>query len=190
VSVYNAATGGSLVGSAQGQRPQTTITVSGLQPNTDYWASFDGSARSGPYRTLPLTTTTTTSSTTTTTTTTTTQPTTTTTTTSAPTTTTGGTSACTATYKVVGEWPGGFQGEVSVKAGASAVSSWTVGFSLGSGQTITQLWGGKFTASGSSVTVKNEAWNGALGSGAATTFGFIGSSSGSTSAPTATCTTP
>jgi endoglucanase len=95
------------------------------------------------------------------------------------------TGACTATYKTVNSYPGGYQGEVTVKAGSAAISGWTVTWTLGSGQTISQLWSGQYTPNGSAVSVKNLNWNGSLSSGASTAFGFIGG--GTASTPTLTC---
>jgi dienelactone hydrolase len=96
--------------------------------------------------------------------------------------------ACTATYRITGQWQGGFQAEVTVTAGAAALSGWRVGWTFGNGQTVTQVWGGRHTASGSAQTVTNETWNGNLAAAASTTFGFLGSSTGANSAPSATCT--
>jgi hypothetical protein len=96
--------------------------------------------------------------------------------------------ACTATFRSVNSWPGGFQGEVTVKAGASAINGWTVTWTLASGQTITQLWSGTLSTSGSAVTVKNLSWNGALAASASTTFGFT--ANGSPSTPTLACSSP
>ena len=101
---------------------------------------------------------------------------------------TGSTDACTATYRTVNAWQGGFQGEVTVRAGAASINGWTVRWTLASGQTITQLWSGTLTTSGSSVTVRNVAWNGSLGASGSTAFGFIGN--GSASTPTLTCASP
>ena len=92
--------------------------------------------------------------------------------------------ACTATYTTIGSWPGGFQGEVTVAAGGSALSGWTATFDLGSG-TVSQLWGGTHSVSGSRVTVANAPWNGSLAPGQSATFGFIGT--GSPSTPTVAC---
>ncbi|NLT57220.1 MAG: cellulose 1,4-beta-cellobiosidase, partial [Actinomycetales bacterium] len=61
---------------------------------------------------------------------------------------------------------------------------WSLTFTFPSGQTITQGWVGKFSQSGSRVTVTNEAWNGSLGSGQSTSPGFIGNWNGSNAAPT------
>ncbi|MFJ2029096.1 cellulose binding domain-containing protein [Streptosporangium sp. NPDC087985] len=103
----------------------------------------------------------------------------------------GGGSGCTATYAVTNSWPGGFQGEVTVKnAGTSAISAWTVKWSFPNGQTITQLWSGVYTQTGAAVTVKNESWNGNLAAGASTTFGFGAGWTGTNGVPApVTCTT-
>ncbi|WP_173074762.1 cellulose binding domain-containing protein [Phytohabitans rumicis] len=50
------------------------------------------------------------------------------------------------------------------------------------------VWNGTLTTSGSAATVKNVAWNGTLGAGASTTFGFI--ADGTPSIPSLTCTSP
>jgi chitin-binding protein len=140
-----------------------------------------------PTTTRPTTTTTRPTSTTTTTT----RPTTTTTrpsiTTSVPTSTTAGTKGCAATFKTVGQWTGGFQGEVTVTAGASSISGWKVAVAFPNGQTITQAWSTAVTGSGSSVTASNLSWNGTLGAGASTTFGLLGSWNGTNGAPQLTC---
>jgi lysophospholipase L1-like esterase len=95
--------------------------------------------------------------------------------------------ACTASYRIVGQWPGGFQGEVTVaNSGPTAMSRWTVRFRFAN-QTITQSWSSTLTQSGLDVTATNAAWNGALAPGASTAFGFIGSWTGSNPMPVATC---
>lgn len=96
--------------------------------------------------------------------------------------------ACSATYRTIGSWSGGFQGEVTVKAGAAAINGWTVTWTLASGQSLGQVWNGTLSTSGSVATVKNVSYNGALGAGASTTFGFI--STGAASTPALACTSP
>ncbi|MGW3962601.1 cellulose binding domain-containing protein [Amycolatopsis sp. NPDC005003] len=97
---------------------------------------------------------------------------------------------CTAAPRVVGSWNGGFQGEVTVtNSGTAAFTGWTAKFTLPAGQNITQIWGGTATGTGS-VTVQNVAYNGALGAGASTTFGFLVSGPGAASLGAATCTSP
>ena len=101
-----------------------------------------------------------------------------------------GTGACTATYRTVNAWSGGFQGEVTVRNnGTSTLNGWTTTWSLPSGSNIGQVWGGRSSVSGSTVTVRNETYNGALGANATTTYGFTGT--GATPNPSAvTCTSP
>jgi endoglucanase len=94
--------------------------------------------------------------------------------------------ACGATYVTSGSWQGGFQGQVTVKAGGGAVSGWSVSWTLAAGQTVNQVWGGVLSVSGSTATVRNAAWNGSLQPGATAEFGFI--ASGPAGAPGLTCT--
>jgi chitin-binding protein len=99
---------------------------------------------------------------------------------------TPGTGACTAALRTVSSWSGGFQAEVTVTA-STAISSWSVGWNLAAGQSITSLWSGTSTVTGSAVTVRNAAWNGAVSAGQSTTFGWVGA--GAPSTPTLTCST-
>ncbi|GGS96957.1 cellulose binding domain-containing protein [Nonomuraea spiralis] len=100
-----------------------------------------------------------------------------------------GSAGCTAVVETVGQWQGGFQGEVTVKnTGASPMTGWNVGWTFADGQRITQLWGGLLTQTGSSVSVRNETWNGALAPGATTTFGFLSSWTTANTPPMPTCT--
>jgi mannan endo-1,4-beta-mannosidase len=94
---------------------------------------------------------------------------------------------CTAAYAIVGQWPGGFQGEVRVTAGSSAISGWTVTWTFANGQTVSQAWNASMTSSGSTVTARNVGYNGSLGAGASATFGFLGSWNGTNGRPSPTC---
>jgi len=102
--------------------------------------------------------------------------------------TTGPPGACTATYTTVNSWPQGFQGGITVNAGSSAINGWTLTWTLSSGQTITQLWNGALTVSGTNVTVRNLSYNGSIPAGGNTTLGFV--ASGAPSSPTVRCTSP
>ncbi|WP_425551238.1 cellulose binding domain-containing protein [Actinoallomurus vinaceus] len=92
---------------------------------------------------------------------------------------------CTAAYSVVGQWSGGFQASVKVTAGTTAITGWTVTWHYAGGQTVTQIWNATLTSSGSQVTARNVGYNGALGAGASTEFGFLGSGTGEI--PALTC---
>jgi cellulase/cellobiase CelA1 len=197
---------GTLTVPSTGDRYSFTTAIAALTGTSgtqDVYLVFGGAAQLDPIQLTGGSTATTTTSTTTTgptTTTTTTRPTTTTTrptttttrpttTTTRPTTTTGAaTGSCAASYAVTGQWPGGFQAEVTVRnPGTSALSGWTVTWTYANGQTITSLWSGAFTQSGAAVTVTNAAWNGALAPAAGTTFGFTGNAPGASEIPALSC---
>ncbi|WP_027346183.1 cellulase family glycosylhydrolase [Hamadaea tsunoensis] len=99
-----------------------------------------------------------------------------------------GAKACTAAYTITNSWPGGFQGEVKVTAGSAAISSWTTTWTYANGQTVTQFWSATVTSSGANVTAKNVTYNGSLGAGASTSFGFLASWNGTNAVPAVTCT--
>ncbi|MEV8634019.1 glycosyl hydrolase family 18 protein [Streptosporangium sp. NPDC051023] len=84
----------------------------------------------------------------------------------------------TATYSTTSDWGSGFQGNVTVKAGSSALTSWKVEFDLPAGKSIASAWDADMTKSGSHYTFANKSWNGALGAGASVSFGFTGSPGG------------
>jgi mannan endo-1,4-beta-mannosidase len=98
-----------------------------------------------------------------------------------------GDGACTATYSTTGQWPGGFQGDVRVTAGGSAITGWTVTLTFPNGQRVTQAWNANVTTSGTTATARNVGYNGSLGAGASTNFGFLGSWTGSNGAPALSC---
>ncbi len=133
----------------------------------------------------PTTTGTTTTTTRTTTTTSTTR-TTSTSTTTRTTSTSGGPAGCTAAYSVTSAWTGGFVANVNVTAGSAGTTSWKVSLSLPSGTALTSGWNATFTGSTGTVTATNASYNGALGAGQSTSFGFQGTGTGS--GVTTTCT--
>ncbi len=101
----------------------------------------------------------------------------------------GGSGGCTATYTIVNEWPGGFQGEIRVTAGSSPISGWQVTWTFNEGQRIDNVWNATVVnSSGSMVTATNVAHNGSLPAGGSTTFGFLGTWNGSNNVPNVTCT--
>jgi cellulase/cellobiase CelA1 len=96
--------------------------------------------------------------------------------------------ACTATYRVVSQWTGGFQGEVTVANGSATTSAgWTATFGFANGQTVSQAWNATVSQSGATVTARNADWNGRLATGGTATFGFLASSGATNAAPSVTC---
>ncbi|MFI7599986.1 lytic polysaccharide monooxygenase [Actinoplanes sp. NPDC049681] len=100
-----------------------------------------------------------------------------------------GNGGCSAMYSVIGGWGGGFQAEIMVHAGDTPVTGWTVSWTFPGAQAISQLWNGRYTASGSSATVRNETYNGSIAAGGHTTFGFLGAGAAPASLTDLTCTT-
>ncbi|MFD6693221.1 cellulose binding domain-containing protein [Micromonospora aurantiaca (nom. illeg.)] len=104
---------------------------------------------------------------------------------------TGEPGACTATYRTVNTWPGGYQAEVTVaNNGATTLNGWTVRLTLASGQAISSLWNGVNTGTSGSVSVRNAAYNGTLGANASTTFGFTATGNGAAAPSGVSCTSP
>uniref|UniRef100_UPI001CED1189 cellulose-binding domain-containing protein n=1 Tax=Streptomyces sp. HPF1205 TaxID=2873262 RepID=UPI001CED1189 len=90
---------------------------------------------------------------------------------------------CKVDYTITSQWSGGFGANVNVTNLGDPVSSWQVGWTFASGQTVTQLWNGSYTQSGSQVTVTNASYNGSLATGASTAFGFNGAFTSSNPVP-------
>lgn len=99
--------------------------------------------------------------------------------------------ACTATYRESQRWGDRFNGEVTVRAGSSAITSWTTTVTVTSPQKITTTWNGtpSWDSSGNVMTMKPNG-NGSLPAGGSTTFGFTVMANGNWSAPAVTCRTP
>ncbi|GAA1669408.1 xyloglucanase [Glycomyces endophyticus] len=102
----------------------------------------------------------------------------------------GPTGSCTAAWSSSNAWPGGYQGSVTVtNSSGSAKTGWTLTWTFANGEQIGSLWGGRWTQSGSTVTVTSESWNGSLANGASATVGYTASMPGSAPVrPTPTCT--
>ncbi|MGW3017191.1 glycoside hydrolase family 3 N-terminal domain-containing protein [Streptomyces longwoodensis] len=91
--------------------------------------------------------------------------------------------ACTAAFRAVSSWQGGYQAEVTVKnTGAAALTGWSVDWDLG-GSTIASLWNGTLTTAQGRATVRNAAFNGSLSPGATVSFGFTANGTAGTPAP-------
>jgi lysophospholipase L1-like esterase len=110
-------------------------------------------------------------------------------TTTPPTTPPGGGRGCTATYAIVNQWQGGFQGGVTVTAGSAAINSWTVTWTFANGQTVQQFWNTALTPNGPAITARNVSYNGSLPAGGHADFGFIANLAGTAnSVPAVACT--
>ncbi|MZE72881.1 cellulase family glycosylhydrolase [Streptomyces sp. SID5789] len=100
----------------------------------------------------------------------------------------GGTpgAACSVGYRVVGEWPGGFQGEIAVRnTGTAAISPWTLTFAFADGQTISNMWGGTATQNAGAVSVAPASYTATIPAGSTVTLGFTAGKGAANTAPAA-----
>ena len=75
------------------------------------------------------------------------------------------------TYSVGDNWGSGFIGNMTVTAGPSALNGWTVSFTTPA--EITNIWNGVISSHvGTAYVVTNADWNGQVGAGQSTSFGF------------------
>ncbi|WP_430781653.1 cellulose binding domain-containing protein [Actinoplanes sp. G11-F43] len=92
---------------------------------------------------------------------------------------------CAVKYTVTSQWQGGFGADVAITNLGDPLTGWTLTWSYAAGQTVTQAWNAAVTQSGSAVTAVNAAYNGPVATNATVSFGFNGTSNGSTNpAPT------
>lgn len=90
---------------------------------------------------------------------------------------------CTVDYKVQNQWDTGFTAAVTVTNQGAAKSNWSVKWSYGGNQKVTNGWNAKISQSGTAVTAANETYNGTLGTGGSVSFGFQASYSGTNALP-------
>lgn len=94
--------------------------------------------------------------------------------------------SCRINYAITNQWDTGFQTAITVtNTSAAAISSWTLQWSFANGQQITNLWNGVLTQSSAAVTVRNAGHNGTIAAGGNTSFGFVGTRSGTNAVPVA-----
>jgi acetylxylan esterase len=101
---------------------------------------------------------------------------------------TTGSGSCSVHYAVSSQWNVGFTASISItNTSSTAINGWSLKFSFANGQTITQLWNGSVSQSGSSVTITNASYNGSIPANSTLNSppGFNGSWTGSNGSPTA-----
>lgn len=84
---------------------------------------------------------------------------------------------CTASL-TLNQWQGGFVTTVRVTAGATPLNGWTVSLTLPGGATVTNTWNAQASGSSGTVSFRNVSYNGQVGAGASTEFGFQGNGVG------------
>ncbi|MEU5783556.1 endo-1,4-beta-xylanase, partial [Micromonospora lupini] len=92
---------------------------------------------------------------------------------------------CTASVSL-NSWNGGFVATVKVTAGSTALRGWTVRVTLPSGAAVTNTWSAQASGSSGAVDFRNVDYNGQVGAGASTEFGFQGTGASPSGAPSCT----
>jgi hypothetical protein len=97
----------------------------------------------------------------------------------------GGSSACHIGYAITNSYPGGFQAAITINnTGSTALTNWTLKWTFGGNQQITNLWNGTLTQSGESETVNSLSYNGSIPAGGSYSgVGFTASVTGNNAAP-------
>jgi mannan endo-1,4-beta-mannosidase len=150
--------------------PGTSVTVTGLTPDTAYTfrvVAVDTEGRVSP-ASAPVEVTTTGS---------------------------GPGGECAVSYTVGSDWGGGFTAGIRITNEGAPVDAWELGFTMSDGQRVGHGWNGTWVQTGNQVTVTSMSWNGRLDTGGSVGIGFNGTYSGANPAPAAftlngvTCTT-
>ncbi|OLF08170.1 1,4-beta-xylanase [Actinophytocola xinjiangensis] len=95
-----------------------------------------------------------------------------------------GPGSCTVTYQETNRWGDRFNGQVTVRAGTSAISTWSTTVTITSPQRVSTTWNGtpSWDSSGTVMTMRPNG-NGNLAPGASTSFGFTVMANGNWTAP-------
>lgn len=90
---------------------------------------------------------------------------------------------CSARYQVTNDWGSGFTATVFVLNSGPALEHWQVSWAFSGQQLVSNLWNGVFEQNGTTLTVQNAAWNGAVPQGGQISFGFVAQYSGTNAVP-------
>jgi cellulase/cellobiase CelA1 len=81
-------------------------------------------------------------------------------------------------------WNTGLTASVTItNTGTTAINGWKLGFTLPTGQTITNGWGATYAPASGAVTATNASYNGTLAPGASVSIGYQANHSGNSAAP-------
>lgn len=91
---------------------------------------------------------------------------------------------CAVSYRITGQWPGGFQASVNVRnTGPAAFHGWTLRWTFADGQTVKEMWNAQARQSGAAVSAVNAHYNLRIEPGGSVSIGFNGSVRGGNSVP-------
>ncbi|MFL6449745.1 MAG: cellulase family glycosylhydrolase [Bryobacteraceae bacterium] len=95
--------------------------------------------------------------------------------------------SCHVSYSVTSQWNVGFGAAITIQnTGNAAINNWTLSWTFGGNQRITQAWNSTLINPGPNVTLSNANWNAAIAPGSSVAgIGFNASYSGDNALPTA-----
>lgn len=101
------------------------------------------------------------------------------------TTPTQATPGCSVRYRIIAQWPGGHQIEITIaNGGPTLVDGWTLSWTLAPDQRIGSIWGAELVGVVDGViTVRNAGYTARIPVGGGVTFGMTGSGSVGSAAP-------
>ncbi|MFD9894056.1 cellulose binding domain-containing protein [Amycolatopsis sp. NPDC059027] len=91
----------------------------------------------------------------------------------------GAATSASASFATVSTWDSGYTGKYTVTAGSAALTSWKLEFDLPRGSAVGTYWDALLTPGGSHYVFTNREYNGTVAAGAAASFGFTVSGTGS-----------
>jgi endo-1,4-beta-xylanase len=98
----------------------------------------------------------------------------------------GGGATCHVVYATQSEWVGGFVAGLTVaNTGGTTINGWTLTFTFGGDQRITNAWNATVAQNGQAATAVNLGYNATIAPGASTSLGFQGTWNSSDAPPTA-----
>lgn len=84
---------------------------------------------------------------------------------------------CAVSYRVTGQWSGGFQASVTVRnTGTAAVNGWSLLWSFANDESVREMWDASGRQYGRIVTAANASYNRQIAADGSVRFGFNGSS--------------
>ncbi len=105
--------------------------------------------------------------------------------------------SCQVVYTITGQWTDGFTADVTIKnTSTTAIKGWTLAWTFGGNQKITNIWNAVATQANQSVSASDAGWNANLAASGTAEFGFQAAYTGTNAKPTTfslngrACTTP
>ena len=93
-------------------------------------------------------------------------------------------SLCKVFYFVSDQWNDGFVAHVTIlNMNNAPINNWSLSFNFEGTQKVVSMWNGVQTQNDKTVQVKDAGWNAVINTNNSTTFGFVGSYSGSNPSP-------